>query len=140
MSLELSTIGIVVAALASFFFGFMVHGPVFGATWMSLMKITPQQMEEGKKKMQGKMQYYMLAALVQQLVTAAVMSHILANLGVYSIPGAIMAAVVLWFGFIVTTLLNGVLWEDRSKELYGFNIAYHLGSFVIIAVIVTVLS
>lgn len=140
MSLPLSYVGIVVAAAAAFVFGFLVHGPLFGKQWMTLMKITPEQMEEGKKKMQGKMQYYMGAAFLQQLVVAAVMSHIAYSLYVTSIVSAIMLAFLLWLGLIATTLLNGVLWEGRTKELYAFNVAYQLGSLMIITVIVTVLS
>ncbi len=140
MPFDFSYVGILVAAVAAFVFGFLVHGPIFGKQWMALMKITPAQMEQGKKKMEGKMQYYMGAAFLQQLVTAAVMSQILTGLGVYSVASAVMAAFLLWLGLIATTLLNGVLWEERSKELYAFNIAYQLGSLVIICVIVTILS
>lgn len=140
MSFDLSYVGILVAAIAAFAFGFLVHGPLFGKTWMALMKITPQQMEEGKKKMEGTMQYYMGAAFLQQLVTAAVLSNVLYAMGVYSVASAVMAAFLLWLGLIATTLLNGVLWENRTKELYAFNVAYQLGSLIIICVILTVLS
>lgn len=140
MSFDLSTLGIVLAAVASFVFGFLVHGPLFGKQWMNLMKITPAQMEEGKKKMAGKMHYILGAAFLQQLITAAVLSHVLYAMGVYSVASAVMAACLLWLGLIATTLLNTVLWEERSKELYAFNIAYHLGNLVIICVIVTVVS
>lgn len=139
MPFNLSYVGVAVAAIAAFIFGFLVHGPLFGKQWMALMKITPAQMEVGKKKMEGRMQYYMGTAFLQQFVTAAVMSHILTGLGVYSVASAVMAAFLLWLGLIATTLLNGVLWEERSKELYAFNVAYQLGSLVIICVIVTVL-
>ncbi len=140
MSLSLSTVGIVVAAVAAFVFGFLVHGPLFGKQWMTLMKITPEQQKEGMEKMKGKMQYYMGAAFLQQLVVAAVVSHVAYNLYVTSVMSAIMLAFLLWLGLIATTLLNGVLWEGRSKELYAFNVAYQLGSLVIITVIVTVLQ
>lgn len=140
MSLSLSTVGIVVAAVAAFVFGFLVHGPLFGKQWMALMKITPEQQKEGMEKMKGKMQYYMGAAFLQQLVVAAVVSHVAYNLYVTSVMSAIMLAFLLWLGLIATTLLNGVLWEGRTKELYAFNVAYQLGSLVIITVIVTVLQ
>ena len=39
-------------------------------------------------------------------------------------------------GFIVTVLLNTVLWENRKMELYLFNIVYHLVSLVVVTLIV----
>ena len=140
MVFELSYLGIVVAALAAFVFGFLVHGPLLGKQWMALMKITPEQMEKGKKDMEKKMPLYMGAAFAQQLVIAAVMSHLVYNLYIVDVVGAAMLALLLWLGFVATVLLNTVLWEGRTKELYAFNVAYHLVSLVIVAVIVTLLQ
>ena len=140
MTFQLSYLGIVVAALAAFVFGFLVHGPLFGKQWMALMKITPEQMEKGRKDMEKKMPLYMLAAFGQQLVVAAVTSHLAYNLYVVDVLGAVMLGFLLWLGYVATVLLNGVLWEGRTKELYAFNVAYQLASLVIVAVIVTVLQ
>lgn len=128
---------VAVAALAAFVFGFLVHGPLFGATWMKLMKITPEEMERGKKDMQPKMPFTMLAAFVQQLVVAYVLAIFVDLAYVLTVGEGLVLAFWLWLGFVAMTLLNGVLWEKRSLPLYAFNVAYHLGSLAIMAAILT---
>ena len=127
---------ILVAALASFAIGFLWHGPLFGAMWMKLMKITPAQMEKGKKQMQKKMPVYMLAAFVQQFVTAFVLAMLAAATDIGDAASAVFLAVLVWLGFIATTLLNGVLWEQRTVTIYLFNIAYHFVTIVVMTLIV----
>ncbi len=127
---------VLVAALASFMIGFMWHGPVFGKTWMSLMKITPAQMEKGKKEMEKKMPLYMLLAFVQQLVTSFVIAVLCTLTGVIDVASAVILAVLLWLGMIATTLLSGVLWEGRSVPLYLFNLAYNFVNILVITLIV----
>lgn len=129
-------LAVLVAALASFMIGFLWHGPVFGKTWISLMKITPAQMEKGKKDMEKKMPLYMLLALVQQLVMSFVIAVLCAMTGVIDTASAVMLAVLLWLGIIATTFLNGVLWENKTVPLYVFNLAYHLVNILVITLIV----
>lgn len=127
---------ILVAALAAFVIGFLWHGPLFGAQWMRLMKITPEEMEQGKAEMAKKMPLYLSLAFLQQLVTAFVVGMLSPVAGVSDWVSAMLLAFWLWLGFIATTLLNGVLWEKRSVRLYLFNITYHLVVLVVIALIV----
>lgn len=136
MDLVMNYPAVLVAALASFMIGFMWHGPVFGKTWMSLMKITPAQMEKGKKEMEKKMPLYMLLAFVQQLVTSFVIAVLCTLTGVIDVASAVILAVLLWLGMIATTLLSGVLWEGRSVPLYLFNLAYNFVNILVITLIV----
>lgn len=137
MDVPVNYIAIVVSAVAAFVFGFLVHGPLFGKVWLDLMKVTPAEMEQGKKDMEKKMPLYMGAAFLQQLVVAYVMSIFVYMAYATSIADALLLAFWLWLGFIATTLLNGVLWEKRTLPLYGFNVAYHFVSLAIIATILT---
>jgi hypothetical protein len=136
MDFSVNYLAVLVAALAAFVIGFLWHGPLFGKTWMSLMKITPAQMEKGKKDMEGKMPLYLLVAFIQQLITAYVIAVLCTMTGVIDAAGAILLAVFLWLGMQVTTQINGVLWEGRSVPLYLFNITYHFVSIMVITLIV----
>lgn len=126
---------ILVAAVVSFFIGFLWHGPVFGKQWMKLMKITPAQMKKGQKEMAGKMHWYFLGAFVQQLVLAFAISLFANMFGIVDAMGAVMLGFWVWV-VIAATLFNGVLWEERSVPLYLFNIAYQLVSIVVMSLIV----
>jgi hypothetical protein len=137
--MDFSTINmpaVLVAALAAFFVGFMWHGPLFGKQWIKMMGIPKSEIDAMKAKGMGPMMPRMVAALVQQVIVALVVAHLAAVIGLTDAMQAVMFAVVLWLGFIATTLLNMVLWENKKMELYLFNIAYHLVSLVVISLIV----
>lgn len=138
MNVPVSYLAVLVAAVAAFVFGFLVHGPLLGKTWMSLMKITPEEMEKGKKEMEAKMPYYMAGAFVQQIVIAFVFSYFAYMTYAHTAWDALVLAFWAWLGFTAMPLLNGVLWEKRTPQLYAFNVAYLFCSFAIVSVIVTV--
>lgn len=127
---------VLVAALAAFVIGFLWHGPLFGKQWMALMEIPKSKVDEMQAKGMGPMIPRMIGALVQQLVIACVMSYLASALSINGVIPAILFAVIVWFGFIATTLLNGVLWEERKVSLYLFNIVYHLAILTAISLIV----
>lgn len=136
MNLDISYPSVIVAALAAFIIGFLWHGPVFGRQWMKLMKITPAQMKKGQEKMAKKMPVYLLVAFAQQLLTAFVIAVFVSMVAAFDPVSAFLLAFWMWLGLIATTLLNGVLWEERSIPLYLFNITYHLVSIIAITMIV----
>jgi hypothetical protein len=127
---------VLVAALAAFFIGFMWHGPLFGKQWIKMMGIPQSEVDAMRAKGMGPMVPQMIAALVQQIVVAVVVSHLANALGIAGAVPAVLFAILLWVGFIVTVLLNPVLWEKRKMDLYFFEIAYHLVSLVVVSLIV----
>ncbi len=133
---SINFVAVLVAALVAFFIGFLWHGPLFGKQWMKMMAIPQSEVDAMKAKGMGPMVPRMIAAFVQQAVIALVVSHLASVLGIVGAVPAILFALLLWFGFIATVLLNTVLWENRKMELYLFNIAYHLVSLVIVSLIV----
>jgi hypothetical protein len=136
MNFAVNYVPVLVAALVSFFIGFMWHGPIFGKQWIKLMKITPAEMKKGQEEMSKKMPMYLIAAYIQQVVTAYVIAVLAPVVGVTDTPSAVLFAFLLWLGLIATTLLNGVLWEKRTIPLYVFNIIYQLVSIIVITLIV----
>ena len=120
------------AAVANLVLGFVWYHPsVFGTTWMNLVGISPQSMEEGKKRMP--------MAMVGGLITAFIMAYVLAHFGiawgVFDVIGAFELAFWIWLGFIATTQLGVVLWERRPWKLFLINTGYSLASLVVAAVI-----
>ncbi len=134
---SLNYLAILVAAVAAFFVGFLWHGPLFGKQWLKMMNIPQSEVDAARAKGMGPMLPMMIAAFVQQFIVAVVTAHLVNALGIADAMTAVLFATLLWFGYIATTLLNGVLWEKRSMNLYVFNIAYHLVALVVIALIVT---
>lgn len=127
---------ILLASFAAFMIGFLWHGPVFGKQWLKMMGISEAEMKAAQAKGMGPMMPQMIAAFVQQIVVATVMSHLANALSVTGWAEAILFAVLVWFGFIVTSQLNTVLWEKRKMNLYLFTVSYHLVSMIAISLIV----
>lgn len=134
MDITINYAAVLVAAIVSFIVGFLWHGPVFGKQWMKLSGITEKEMKEAQKQ---SMAPRILGAFVQQLVMSFVLAHFVYAWNVTDLSGALQLAFWIWLGFIATVLLNGVLWEKRTVNLYLFNIVYH---FVALAVMTAVLA
>ncbi len=132
----LNFLAIFVAALAAFMIGFLWHGPLFGKQWIQMMNIPQSEVDAMKAKGMGPMVPRMLGALAQQFVIATVIALFARGLGAVGATSAVLLAVVIWFGFIATVLLNTVLWENRKMNLYLFSITYHLVSLVAVTLIV----
>jgi Protein of unknown function (DUF1761) len=120
-----------IAAISGFAIGFVWHGPLFGKTWMSLMKFTEADIEAAKKRGMAKI---MIMGFIAQVVTAFILRAYIAGWNVTTIGGALEITTWTWLGFIVTTQLNGVLWEGRSVKLYLFNISYYFVQMAFMAI------
>lgn len=133
---SLNFLAILVAGVAAFVIGFLWHGPLFGNYWIKLQNIPESEVDAMRAKGMGPMIPHMIAGFVQQILVAIVVAHLVNVLGIVDAMGAIVLAVLFWFGFIAMTLLDGVLWEKRKMELYLFNNSYHLVRLIAIALIV----
>ncbi len=78
--------------------------------------------------------------LLASMFTAYVMNHLGIRLEVYSIIGAIGLGLWCWIGFVATTMLGSVLWEQKSFKLYLINAGYWLVSFIAMAVVILLTS
>lgn len=134
MDFSVNYLGVLVAAIAAFVIGFLWHGPLFGKVWIKLSGMTEQQLAAAKAK---SMAMPMFMALVQQLVTAFVLALFISAMGVSDVVDAVLLTFWVWLGFFAATQLNGVLWENKSVNLYLFGIVYHLVALVAMALILT---
>ncbi len=124
---------IVAAALFHMVLGSLWYSPVlFGKPWMKLMKIDSKKIEEAKQK--GMAKSYGIMA-----VAALVMSYILAHFVKYTSSvtalEGLQAGFWLWLGFVVTVMVNSVLWEEKPWKLYLLNVSYYLVSLLGMGVI-----
>jgi hypothetical protein len=137
-------IAVFAAVVASFVFGFLWHGPLFGATWHRLMNY-PQDARPSNTSMAKSI----VINLVGTFLIAYVLSYFLAvwHPSVWKVEGradlpfylyAFNGALFTWLGFFVPMLLNSVAWERKSWRLFGFSAAYHFLNLVIIAMVLSV--
>lgn len=133
--IEVNYLAVLVAAVASMGIGALWYSNVlFGKVWMKLMNLTPEKMEQIKK--QGMSKQYAIAFLAS-LVMAFVLAHFVEVWEAIDIAGAFQLALWTWLGFVVTTMVNSILWEGKPTKLYLINVGhYFVGIFAMSIILV----
>ena len=135
--LPINYLAVLVAAIACFVIGFLIHGPIAGKLWMKLANITPT----GKEKlsdMYGMMFKNFIMNLLSAYVLAAV--YLFASTSPYmggsgAMNGAACAFWV-WLGFLVTSTSMDVIWMGKSAKLWIFECVSSLLCFLTMGAII----
>lgn len=134
MTFTVNYVALLVAGIAAFVIGFLWHGPLFGKQWMRLSKMTDADMQAAKAE---GMAMQMIVAFIQQLVIAYVLAMFVSFFNVMDVMSALKMTFWIWLGFLAMPMLNGVLWERKSMNLYLFNVVYQ---FVVLFVMTMILA
>jgi len=130
--IEVSFLPIFFAGVASIVIGFAWYHPkVFGGAWMRLSNLSPEAVENGKKRMPLLAFFGLLASML----AAYVMSYFGIAWGVFDVIGAIELGFWCWAGFVVPTMLGIVLWEQKPLTLYLINAGYWLVALIAMAIV-----
>jgi hypothetical protein len=118
-------LAVLVAAIVSFVVGFLWYSPaLFGKVWMKLMGIKKEPSKEGMGKS-------MAIGFVGTLVTAYVLAYLSGMLGYVTAGSGAMLGFLAWLGFVGTTTLGGVLWENKPWGLWLLNNGHSLVGLLI---------
>jgi len=138
--IHINLIAVLVAVVASFLFGWLWHGPLFGKTWARLMKMRMDRKPDAISMFRS-----MGLTLLGTFLTAYVLAHAtevwrpsvwgVGTDGPFYVYG-FFAGFFVWLGYFVPVQLGAVAWEGRSWSLFALNAAYHLVNLQIIAMIV----
>ena len=121
-----SLIGMVIAA-----FWYSPSG--FGKKWMELTNLKEKDIKAAQKN--GMTANY-AAAFAALIIMNYALSFITENMLINSIQESVFLGLLIWLGFIATTMLNMILWEFKSVELYTINASHYLVVLIVSAVIV----
>lgn len=123
--MDVNLTAVLVAGLAGFVIGFLWYMPwAFGKKWMTAVGMKESDMK--KEGMGGKM----FLALVAALVVAFVLSHFIEGMllwkgNVYGSVDPVMtgafAGFWAWLGFLATSLIDPVLWQNHPWSLWLIN-------------------
>ncbi len=126
---------ILAATIASIIVGFLYYSPlVVGKKWMKLNGWDPNDKHQ-QEKMQKEGKRYLLPLVVMSLIAATALMILFRWVGVLSIHDAFKVAFVVWFGFIVTSRYNDVLFAKKPKELFAIDVGFQLISLHLMALI-----
>ena len=127
---------VIVATLVHFILGGLWYSPLlFGNKFLQIVNWSPEKLAEVENQSHVK-------ELALAFVTSVVLVYILAHFVQYTKAKTAWAgmetAFWLWLGFIVTTQLATVLFEQRPLGLYLINISYQLVGCTLAGVILAV--
>lgn len=129
---DINIVAIVVAAAVAMLTGAVWYGPLFGRRWLQ----ASGRKASDTKKEDAKTGY--LGGTLVALITAFLLAHFVEFAEAATFVEGATVGVWAWFGFVVTTGLNRVLWEKGNKDLYLLNQGNYLVSFLLMGGILAV--
>jgi len=125
---------ILAGGLSAVIIGFIWYAPpVFGNMWIALARLNPEKVEDEKKKMP----LMAFAGFVAATILAWVMAQFALVWGSLTLGSAIELGFWIWLGFMATTLIHSVLWEQKSIKYFAINAGYWLLTTIVISIIVS---
>lgn len=122
---------VIVAAVAAFVIGFLMHGPIAGKLWMKLANIVPTGNEK-LSDMYGQMIKNFIANIVTSIALALVILFAQTSglLSDSALCTGLLVAFIAWIGFIVTSTSIDVIWMGKSAKLWLFEAGSSLITFL----------
>ena len=138
ISTDVNYLAVVVGAVINMALGaFWYSNAGFGKTWAALSglgNLSPSQMEEMKKKGNKSMGFMALTALVMTFILANVIDWAEAS----TLSEGAQVGFGVWLGFLATSMLGIVLWDNKPFKLYVINTSYYLVTLVVVGAMLAV--
>ena len=132
---DINLVAVLVAAVVSYFIGFLWFSVLFGKAWLHLSGFTEKKMEEMKKKGMGKSYLLMF---IGTFIMSYVLAHFVDYAGAVTFRDGMIAGFWLWLGFIAPVQLGMVLWQGKPWKLYFIETFHYLVALLVMAGILAV--
>jgi len=132
---SLNYLAVLVTAVVGFLLGWLWYSVLCGKAWMAEMKITEESMKAAAEKGMAKFfatgfAYTLLGTFgLAALIKAHQLGHQMSGSGLW-LKGAEFG---LFVGLFVVgmRMLNGSMWEQRSRKLQAINLGHELALFTL---------
>jgi hypothetical protein len=127
---------VIVATLAHYILGGLWYSPLlFGNKFLQIINWSPEKITEMGNQSHAK---ELIIAFVLSLVLVYVLAHFVQYTKATTAMAGIQTAFWLWLGFVVTTQLPTVIFEQRPLGLFLINVAYQFVGCAIAGAILAV--
>jgi hypothetical protein len=134
VSITVNYLAVLVAAVVSFFLGFLWHGPLFGKAWREARGVTPEMMEKGKKEMPR----FMATVFVSLFVVAWGLAVIVGYTHLVTVMQGAELGLMAWFAFALTVgAVEGMMATGRRMPQFLISTGSWLVTFVVSGIIVS---
>ncbi len=124
---------VIVASIVHFMIGGLWYGVIFGNLFLKIIGWTPEQLAQVQEQSHWT-QYLM--AFVTSFVLVYILAHFVQYTKATTVLDGMQTGFWLWLGFVVTTQLSSVIFEQRKLGLYLLNVGYQLTACMICGAIV----
>jgi hypothetical protein len=125
--IQIDLVTVFVAAALNMLIGFLWYSKwLFGPTWMKLRKI---KTEEFNKKS-------LLYGFIASLVIAYFLAFFEAALGVTTVTDGMFVSFCMWLGFVASTQISAVIWNQAPFRLFLLDTGFRLLSFLVMGGII----
>lgn len=136
MDVQVNYLAVILAGVVSMAIGFLWYSyALFGRPWMKLMGYTKESLKEAQKKM-GPMYG---VSFILSLLTAYVLSHVMALSQNYYQYNMLLAGVGsafwMWIGFIMPVQATDVIFGGKKWALFAIHTGYQLASMLAMGVV-----
>ena len=114
---------VIVAAVIHFIIGGLWYSVLFGKKFLEIVGWTPE--EQAQIVAQTHWTVYLIAFL-SSLILVGTLAYFIAYTGAKGVAGGMQTATCLWLGFVATTQVATVIFEQRKLGLYLLNVGYQL--------------
>ena len=127
---------VLIVAVFSMLVGTFWYSPtLFGKQWMKYSGITQETINKAKKKGLAKLYFYAFIALfIMSYVTAFFVNFS----GASTFLDGIQIGFLVWIGYIATSMINTVLWDNKPWQLYFINAGHYLVIAIIMGIVLSV--
>lgn len=134
-NVHISILSIVLSVIVFMLVGMLWYSPfLFGTIWMKLVDMPKTMTPAMRRKANISMFFMIIPALVESYVLALVILNLFAP----TWKDAIHIAMLLWLGFIATTMATDHLFNSKQKpwKLFFINAGYQFFCLIIAALII----
>ena len=135
MQVDVNYLAVFVAAIVYYAGGALWYSPVlFGKSWMGLVGLTEEILEETKKEVWKSY----LTSFVAALIISYGLARLEAYMNVITFAGGFHTGFWAWLCFVLTTMMTNNTFAGRPVKLLVLDSGYHLYGFLVIGVILAV--
>jgi uncharacterized protein (DUF983 family) len=129
-------LSIVIAAAAAWIFG-GIYYTALSKPWMAAQGKTMEQCQAEMAAKSGAAEAApFILVFVGEIIIAWALYGILVHLNAFTLRGSVISAVLIWFGFVLTTITGNYAFHGKKPMLIAIDSVAWLGAFVIIGAIV----
>lgn len=133
--MKIKYLAVLVAAILHWILGGVWYGVLFANKFIQLIGWDQAKLQQMQNQSSGK---ELGIAFIMSLVLCYILAHFIQYTRATTATGGAQTAFWLWLGFIVTTNIATVLFEERPMGLFLINISYQFVGCVIAGMILAV--